>query len=493
MSEAPPVLSAEGERLLARRLSGAASARAAPIASTDDPAPLSFDQRRLWFLDLANPGMLAYNVHAAYRLCGDLDVPALSSALRHVVSRHEVLRSRFVVRAGEPCQLVGDVPVDLPCAADLSAEPDAIAAAAEHARSRASRPFALARGPLFRAWLARVGRDDHVLGILVHHTAFDGESLAIWAKEVAASYASMRDGQADRLAPLPVQYADYARWQRREEASEDQRRQLGYWRAAFRGAPLMSELPTDRDRPDRPSYRAGEVPVRLAVEQTEKLRVLAQQHRTTMFAVTLAGLACLLLRYGPTATGTVVGCPVNGRTRVDFEPLIGFFTKSLPIIAARAPGEDPTFAIMVERARDTLLAAHAHQDVPFDEIVRLVAPPRDLGHNPLFQVWFDFAADRPADKPGLELAGLRVTEFDIGLARTRFDLELHLAPAGSGLAGRLLFAEDLFDRATAQAFARHYEHFLAAVADEPGIRLSAVPLLAARERDIIVNEWGVAR
>jgi hypothetical protein len=501
VSEATRVLSAEGERLLALRLSGATATRSAPpaprpAASTGGRAPLSLDQQRLWFIDQATPGLLAYNVNAAYRLRGHLDTGALRAALRFVVNRHEVLRARFIVHDQEPFQVTTDVPAELLTVADLSQADDPLAAAAEYGRSRVNTPFQLDSGPLFRAWLARIGPDDHVLGIVVHHTVFDRESLEVWAAEVSTAYAALRSGRRPALAPLAAQYADYAAWQRRQAAGADLRRQFGYWRHALRGVPVVIDLPTDRPRPARPTYRAGVVPVALAADRTRGLHALAARYRTTLLTVTLAAFQGLLLRYCPLAPAVVTGGPVNGRGRVEFEGLIGFFTRSLPVVGTRAAGgdPDPAFTALVEQARDAFLAAHAHQDLPLEQIVRLVAPPRDLACNPLFQVWFDLVVRGPAASAGLALPGLAVTEFDTDLARTRFDLELHLEQEQSGaLGGRLLYAADLFDEATAAALARHYEHFLAAVAQRPGTALSAVPLTGDQERDTIVHEWGVAR
>src|SRR6266487_4197066 len=216
--------------------------------------------------------------------------------------------------------------------------------------------------------------------------------------------------------------------------------------------------------------------------------------RTTMFAIALASLQGLLFRYNPAADTVVVGCPANGRLRAEFETLIGFFTRSLPITASRPDGSDPPFSTMVSQARDALLAAHTNQEVPFDEIVRLAAPPRDLGHNPLFQVWFDLVTHTQATPMGPSLPGLVVTKFDTQLTRTRFDLEFHLADElPGGLSGRLLFATDLFESSTVEAFAHHYESFLSAVAAEPAMRLSEVPILTADEQHKILDEWGAAR
>ncbi len=496
MSEVSGQLSPEGERLLALRLSGLSGARPLPRSGAlpGEQFPLSQDQRRLWFIDQASPGILAYNVHGAYRLRGELDVDALRSALRYVTVRHQVLRAKVVTCAGEPYQLVGPPPDDVLSVRDFSGDPDPVAAAREFGRACADTRIVLAEGPLFRAWLARLGAADHVLGFVVHHIAFDRDSLNIWEAEVSAAYAAFLASSAPALSPLSAQYDDYALWQQREADHDRGQRSLDYWRQRLRGVPVAMDLPFDRARQKQPSYRAGSVQIRVSADRASSLRELARRQRTTMFAIALASLQGLLFRYNPAADTVVVGCPANGRLRAEFETLIGFFTRSLPITASRPDGSDPPFSTMVSQARDALLAAHTNQEVPFDEIVRLAAPPRDLGHNPLFQVWFDLVTHTQATPMGPSLPGLVVTKFDTQLTRTRFDLEFHLADElPGGLSGRLLFATDLFESSTVEAFAHHYESFLSAVAAEPAMRLSEVPILTADEQHKILDEWGAAR
>jgi condensation domain-containing protein len=495
MRESADQLSAAAERLLALRLSGSVGTRLVPQpgAEADTRIPLSLDQRRLWFIDQADPGILAYNVHAAYRLRGELDLGALRSAVSLVFNRHRALRARFVMEKGEPYQLIDAASADFEVSArDFSDESDPIAAAREFAKARADRRFSLARGPLFDSWVARVGEDDHVLGIVVHHIVFDRDSLSIWEAEISAMYAASRAERTPDLPPLVAHYGDYVRWQR-SEAACGAGQQVEYWRRRLQGVPAVTELPLDRPRPKRASYRACSIPVGLPADRGRGLREIAKSHRTTVFAVALAALQGLLFRYIPAAGTVVVGCPVNGRNRPDFEGLMGFFAHSLPIVAVRADRADGTFSDMTAQARDSLLAAHENQAIPFDDLVRIAAPPRDLGHNPLFQIWFDLVTQSPGSQ-GLSLPGLMVEEFDTEQVRTRFDLEMHLIEKPSGeLSGRLLAATDLFDDSTVQGFVRHYENFLSAVAGKPDLRMRNIPILAADERDVIVNEWGASR
>jgi hypothetical protein len=494
MSEGASQLSLEGERLLALRLSGLAGTRIAsqPQAKPDMRFPLSSDQRRLWFIDQADPENRAYNVHAAYRLRGELDSDALCSAVSHVMGRHDVLHARFLVDAGEPYQIVSRTPDAEVSVQDFSGEHDPLAAAREFGRASADTHFKLDSGPLFHTWLARLGEHDRILGIVVHHIAFDRVSLRMWEAEVSAAYTAVRSGFPPRLPPLAAQYGDHVRWQRLEAARGGDR-QLEYWRRRLRGVPVATEVPLDYSRPKRPSYRADSTPIRLLEEQAGTLRAIAKSQHTTMFTVALAGLQGLLFRYSPDADTIVVGCPVSGRVRPEFENLIGFFTRSLPIVATHSHYMKRTFSDIVAETRDSLLEAHENQDVSFDELVRIAAPPRDLGHNPVFQIWFDLVSQPPGSTHGMSLPDLVVTEFDAERLRTRFDIEVHLAETPSGeLHGRLLSASDLFEPSTVAGFVRHYENFLSAIAEKPDIKVSDIPILAADELDTIVNQWSTA-
>jgi hypothetical protein len=374
---------------------------------------------------------------------------------------------------------------------DFSGEPDPLSTVRDFAKTQADRRFVLASGGLFDTWLVRVAEHDHVLGIVVHHIVFDRDSLNIWEAEVSAAYAAFRQGRTPNLPPLTAQYDDYVRRQR-SEANRDAGKQVEYWRRRLEGVPAATELPLDRPRPKRISYRAWSIPVGLPADRGRILREIAKSHRTTVFTVALAAFQGLLFRYIPAADAVVVGCPINGRSWTEFEDLIGFFTRSIPIIALRAECKDGTFSDMTAQARDTLLAAHANQAIPFDDLVRIAAPPRDLGHNPLFQIWFDLVTQVPGNQ-GLSLPGIIVTEFAAEQIRTRFDMELHLTEKPSGeLSGRLLAATDLFETPTVEGFARHYENFLSAVTKGPNIRMSNIPILTADEQDVIVNGWGTS-
>ncbi|MEV6632771.1 condensation domain-containing protein [Actinoplanes sp. NPDC051470] len=488
----PQELTQEARELLRRRLEGAVTAAPTVAEAAPRRPPLSLAQRRLWFIDRLTQGSLAYNVAASYRLSGPLDPDALDSAVRFVARRHDVLRTHFEADGdAEPYQVVSEAPPRGLERHDLSAGDDPSEGARALARAAADTQFDLDRGPLFRTWLAKLGPADHVLGLVVHHTLFDRESLEVWAGEVSAAYAAYVQHLEPGLAPLPAQYADYAVWQHRSMAGPRLDAEARHWRERLRGVPSILELPADHDRPATPTYRAGAVPVAVPGAVAADLRELTEAGQASLFMTGLAAFQGLLSRYTASAD-VIVGCPFNGRTQVRFEGLIGFFANSLPIHADL--GDDPSFAELLRRTRETMLEAHEHQDVPFDRIVQEVAPPRDLGRNPLFQVWFDLSGGSTDAASGLlGLGQVEASFFNEGRVRTRFDLELHLnEESGGGLGGRLLYARDLLEDETARTFVDHYQAFLAAVAVNPHQRISEVPIFSADQLRTILVDWGTA-
>lgn len=489
----PHGLSPAGRELLARRLGGRPATPAPGPDRPDRPggrSRLSPAQRRLWFIDRLAEGGLAYNVPAAFRLRGPLDADALERALDLVISRHAVLRSRFPTEGGEPYRDTID-PADEPRLVrhDLTAEDDPVGAAHGLARRAADTCFDLARGPLLRTWLARLGPDDHVFGLVVHHIVFDRDSLEALSTEMSAAYRAFAAGAEPDLPALRADYADFAEWQHQATSGERFEAKVAHWRDTLRDVPVVLELPADLPRPAMPSYRAGEVTVRVPAGAAAGLRGLSAVRQATLFMTCLAAFHALLARY--TGAGRIaVGCPFNGRTKVVYEGLIGFFANTLPITARLA--DDPPFGTLLDRVREAMLTAHAHQEVPFDRIVQETVHTRDLSRNPLVQVWFDLAGGGP-DGAGqlLDLPGVRIGYFSEGRTRTRFDLELHLVEAADGeIRGRLLYALDLFEPATAEAFVRHYTRFLCSVAERPEQRLSRVPIFSAAELGTLLEEWG---
>jgi len=481
-----PTVAALAAALEASLSAGASAAAAPPIrpVSRDRALPLSFAQERLWFLDHLAPGISAYHIPLAVALRGALAPEALERALEGVTVRHESLRTRFGERDRRAVQIV-DPPRawDLP-RVDLSSLPAAWRAAEAHrlASDEAGRPFDLAHGPVLRSLLLRLGPAEHVLLLCVHHIAADGWSLGVMIQEISALYRAAVEGGAAGLPELPVQYADFAVWQRAWLQGEVLERQLAYWRERLAGAAGL-DLPTDRPRPARQSFRGATRMHAVAPEATRALATLARRHDATFYMVLLSALQTLLGRYAG-QEDVVVGSPIANRTRAEVEPLIGFFVNSLALRGDLAG--DPPFSELIARSRRSALEAYSHQDLPFERLVEELNPERNLALNPVFQVMFAVqnAPLRPIELPGLTLAPVEL-DFPV----TRFDLEVFFTELDGGLATQLTWSTDLFDAASIQRFAGHLDALLAAVLDDPGQRLSEIPLLAPPERHQLLAEW----
>ncbi|MFD4790915.1 amino acid adenylation domain-containing protein, partial [Streptomyces sp. NPDC058459] len=478
-----PVLERFAAALDALRLDtqGTVAERVGP-RPTGSPAPLSFAQQRLWFVDQLQPGRPDYNIPVAVRLEGALDTAALLDALRAVVTRHEVLRSRLVEGADGPVQLVEPAEVFAPLHTDLGALP------AEEARSRAlglahadaAAPFDLTRAPLLRARLVRVGAEEHLLVLVLHHTVADGWSMPVLWRELSEGYAALRSGRRPEQPALPVQYGDYAHWQQRRLAEGAADRGIAHWLERLADLPAL-ELPTDRPRPHTRSGAGGTLTFELGPELAGRLGALARDRGATLFMVLLAGFQALLVRW----TGQhdlAVGSPVAGRDRTELEPLIGFFVNTL-VLRTDLSG-DPTFAEAVSRVRETALAAFEHRDVPFDRLVEELRPERDLSRNPLFDVLFQL---HPEQLDTLPLEGLRTASLDTANGTAKFDLSLALTEHPAGLTGTLSYASDLFDHATMERFAGHYTRLLRSATTGPDVPLSRLEVLSAAERAALLG------
>jgi amino acid adenylation domain-containing protein len=454
----------------------------------DRALPLSFAQERLWFLDRLQPGSAFYTIPAALRLEGELDVAALERALGQVVRRHEVLRTAFPEADGAPVQAVSPfagftLPVD-----DLSAldagERDA--EAARRASDEAARPFDLAAGPLFRARLLRLGDDAHVLLLSMHHTVSDGWSMGVLFRELSALYEAERGGEP-ALPALPVQYADYAVWQRGVLQGELLDRELAWWRERLTGAPALLELPTDHPRQAVQTYRGAYERVELPAALAARLRTLGRGEGATLFMVVLAAFQVLLGRYAG-SDDVVVGTPVAGRTRGEVEDLVGLFANTL--VLRTALDGDPSFRALLARVRAVTLGAYEHAEVPFEKLVEALHPERTLSHAPLFQVMFRLQEAGRA--PAAMLGGVRAQGVEMSFAHVKFDLSLALSAHEGGLTGSLAYATGLFERATIQRLAGHLERVLEQVADDPDLPLSRLELLGGEERRRVLEEWSGA-
>ncbi len=472
--------------LLEKRLRGiAVFPRAEPIArrAVEGSHPLSFAQRRLWFLHALDPHTPLYNVPRAYRLAGPLDPAALRRALGAVVERHAVLRARFVERGGEPEQVVGPAGAARLPVVDLGGVPEALREGEAWRRvgEAAARPFDLAAEPPLRAWLFRLGAADHLLLLSVHHVAADEWSTRVLARDLSAAYAAALGGGPAVLPALPVQYADWSAWERERLDGAALEPHLAWWRETLAGVQPL-DLPGDRPRPAARSFRGAVHSFRLPAGLRERCAELARESRVTPFAVLLAAFQLLLHRYTG-ADDLVVGTPSAARTRPELEEMVGFFVNTLPI-RVRLAG-DPGFRELLRRAGDAAAGAMAHQQVPFERLVEELRPERDPTRSPLVQVVLAFQ-----NVPGeaLALPGVRVDAAEVDTGTAKFDLTLFLYEDADGLRGRLEYAADLFDAGTAARFAEHYARLLASALAEPDRPASTLPLLDDAGRRRLLDE-----
>ncbi|PAZ12590.1 non-ribosomal peptide synthetase [Streptomyces sp. SA15] len=441
--------------------------------TTAGEAPLSSAQRRLWFLHrLEGPGA-AYNIPVAVRLTGSpLDPDALRAALADLVARHEILRTVYPDADGVPCQRLLDAVRAEPHVEHLTE-----AELPERLGVLAAEGFELAEDIPLRAHLLVLGPEDHVLLLVLHHIASDGWSLDPLLRDLATAYRARLATREPDWAPLPLQYGDYGAWQH-EHLGADQERQLAHWREALAGLPDELTLPADRPRPARATHRGGDIPVRLDAALHRRLRELAAGSGTTVFMVVQAGLAALLTRLGA-GTDIPLGTPVAGRADEVLDDLVGCFVNTL-VLRTDTSG-DPTFQELLARVRETDLAAYALQDLPFEQLVEALNPPRSMARHPLFQVMLAF---RPTTGPRLDLPGLDARTVPVETGATKIDLTFNLAELGSGdgIEGVLQYSADLFDRRTAEELAARLERLLRAAVDAPDRPIGTLDILSADER-----------
>ena len=447
--------------------------------------PLSFAQERLWFVDRMEPGSAVYNLPVAWRLAGALDVDALERSLGEIVRRHGVLRTVIAEAGGSPVQVVAPfggfaMPVE-----DLSGlgEAEREAAVGRRAGEEARRPFDLTAGPLFRAALLRLGAGEHVLLLSMHHIVSDGWSMEVLYRELSALYVAYGAGRTSPLAELPVQYADYAVWQREQLEGEILDRQLSYWRERLAGAPELLELPTDLPRPPVPTFRGAYERIELPLQLLERLQALGRSQGATLYMVLLGVFQVLLSKYSGTED-VVVGSPIAGRNRKEAEELIGFFVNTL-VLRTDLSG-DPDFREVLRRVREVTLGAYEHQEVPFERLVAELQPERSLSHSPLFQVMF---VEQNAAAGGPALPGLEVSGVEEALESAKFDLTLMVKATRHGLRVGVNYSTDLFERATVVQMLGHLAGVLEQVAADAGVRLSRLELLGDAERALVLQAW----
>ncbi|HYG08482.1 MAG TPA: amino acid adenylation domain-containing protein, partial [Pyrinomonadaceae bacterium] len=475
----------------ALRLEGGTAQPPITPVGRDGLLPLSFAQQRLWFIDQLEPDSPLYNLSWAVSLTGRLDLNALSRTFSEIIRRHEVLRTTFIVESGQPVQLIHAPQLLSMPLTDLSA----LAPEMRHSQMQnilaeeAQRPFDLAVGALIRVRLLKMAETEHVVVLTMHHIVADGWSVGVLVGEVAALYGAFVRGEESPLEELAVQYADYALWQREwlQGAALDE--QLDYWREQLAGAPAVLELPTDRVRPAKQTYRGARERFELSEELVRGLREVSRQEGVTLFMLLMAGWQTLLYRYSG-QTDVLVGTPIANRTRRETEPLVGFFVNTL-VIRCRFAGES-SFTELLKQVRDVALGAYTHQDVPFEKLVEELQPERSLSHSPLFQVMFIL---QNAPLGSLEMPELRLSPVvaDGSPSMSKFDLTLEIQEAGASLDAALEYNTDLFEKATIERMTERFRMLLASIVADRHQSLSDIPLLTEAERRQTLVEWNETR
>ncbi|CAJ6461443.1 syringomycin synthetase [Burkholderia pseudomallei] len=476
-----PVLSALAERLEAENT---AVLPPIPLAPRDGRIALSLAQQRLWFLTQLEGVSEAYHMSGAVRLDGPLNREVLQRALNRIVMRHEALRTCFVREEGEPIQVIqphADLTVSYH---DLREAEQSEQRAKNLSQAHASAPFDLSRDLPVRVLLLQLADEAHVVQVVMHHIASDGWSVGVFLQELSALYGSFIAEQGDPLAPLPLQYADYAAWQRRWLASGQLEKQGAFWQTNLSGAPTLLELPTDRPRPPKQSHAGASVEVKLGAALSERVKRLSQRHGVTPYMTLLSSWAAVLSRLSGQEE-VVIGSPVAGRNRTEVEALIGFFVNTLALRLDLS--SEPTVGELLKRTKAQVLSAQAHQDLPFDQVVERVKPPRSTAHPPLFQVMFVWQ-NMPAGE--LTIPGLTIRAVETPLQTAQFELTLSLQEAGDDIVGHLNYASALFDESTVRRYVTYWRRLLegmtAGAADQTIVGL---PLLDEAERKQMVYAW----
>src|SRR5262249_50004094 len=475
------------------------SSTAFPITAIErsERLPLSFAQQRLWFLAQMEGVSQAYHISSGLRLFGALDRDALRRALNHILARHEALRATFIQIDGEPwvgrqeagrqeavtafCHPASCRPTQgfHLLEHDLRAEGELNPLIAEETLT----PFDLENGPLIRGRLVRLAQDEHVLLVTMHHIVSDGWSMGILMRELGALYNAFLHGEPAPLPELPVQYPDYAVWQRRWLTGEVLEAQAEYWKNTLAGAPAVLELPADHPRPAQQDFAGAAVEFVLDARLSSALKALSRRHGTTLFMTLLAGWAALLARLSG-QEDLVIGAPIANRNRVEIEPLIGFFVNTLAL-RLEVPGS-ATVEDLLHRVKTQVLAAQQHQDIPFEQVVELAQPARSLAHSPLFQVMFAWQNTGPKS---IELYGLRLAPLATPHVTSKFDLTLSLAEAGEMIAGGVEYASALFERATIERYLEYLRTLLEAMTADDAQAIAHLPLLGEAERRQVLIDW----
>ncbi|OWY69320.1 non-ribosomal peptide synthetase [cyanobacterium TDX16] len=459
-----------------------------PVSNAEFDFPASFAQQRLWFLHALAPGNPFYNISAAIRLHGHLNMTALEQTFNEIVRRHEALRTKFEMSEGQLHQVVVES-VSVPLAiVDLRTLPasDREAAAKQQAIALSQRPFNLSADLLLRLTIFQLDASEYILLLNLHHIIADGWSIGVLVRELGVLYAALGTGKPSPLEDLPIQYADFAHWQQEWLQGEVLESQLSYWRSQLADLAVLN-LPTDRARSPIQSYQGATHNFQLSKTLTQSLEALSQRAGVTLFMSLLAAFQTLLHRY----TGQediAVGSPIANRNRPEIEPLIGFFVNSL-VLRTDLSG-NPTFWELLGRVREVTLGAYAHQDLPFEKLVEELHPERDLSRHPLFQVAI---ALQNTPITALELPGLALSQFEFDSGTSRLDLEFHSWQTPAGLQGQIIYSTDLFDRSTIVRMLGHFQTLLEGIVVNPERRLADLPILTAAERQQLLVEWNLTQ
>lgn len=448
-------------------------------------APLSFNQQQFWLLDQSSSNRGAYNVRTALRISGVVDVPKLQRSIEMVIARHEVLRTNIVARDGKGLQLISPaIPLTLEFS-DLShlSEREADVAVARSLDEEAAKPFDLGNGPLLRARLLKRAQNDHVLLLTLHHIICDGWSIDLLVRELTANYLALSKAQNSSAPDLPIQYADFALWQRSKDRQDKFERVLEFWKSELADAPSEIELPTDFVRPATLTLSGGRVTTRLSGELPDALRQISRREGATMFMTLLAAFQTLLYRY----TGQediVIGSPVAGRSMTETENLIGAFVNTLAL-RGDVSG-NPTFRELLNRVQEKSLAAFAHQDLPFEQLVEALKPERKANQTPLFQVMFTYER---AEKTEIAIGDTKFAPMRIPNDAAKFDLTLEVLDERDEMVISFEFAKDLFASETIERLSGHFENLLKSIAAVPDERIGSLSMLSAQDRDLLLNKW----
>src|SRR6185503_17651529 len=467
------------------QLSGIQPAPPIKHVSRDQELPLSFAQERMWFLNQLENDSPFYNVPGAFKLTGPLDVSSLQTAFEHITLRHEAFRTRFSVVNNRPVQVIGDAAAVKFTTCNLEdVAPEVVESELQRLGHDETRePFDLERGPLLRVKVARLSASEHVVFVTTHHIVSDGWSLGILMRDLATAYENLTTQESLSLADLPIQYADYAVWQREWLERDLLDRQLSYWKKQLQDVPTVLELPKDRPRPLVQTFNGARHSVGLSQKTTAALKALSHSEGVTLFMTMLAAYQTLLYRY----TGQeniIVGTPIAGRSAAELENLIGFFVNTLPLRTTLTGSQ--TFQQLLARVRETSLEAFANQDLPFEQLVEALQPERDLSRTPLFQVMFAF---QNAPREVFHVSGLTFERRRVENHTSKFDLTLFATEAAEKLYFTFEYNTDLFERVRIERMAEHFEVLLDAIVTEPETRIGELPLLTTREREQVLVDW----